>query len=159
MGCWWNGHLPCIPTIHAAVVIAFWAPTVNTAGCKSDSPMAVMPSPKKILTSCVDNPRPLGCPQMNWGRTLKKRPFRVMTFQPSSSDGARWRLIETNGVLFALLKRRVIQKRHRPPPDKTSGLSFDTAMYPHEYKNLHGNSRWANKMNRKKEKKKYKQSD
>jgi hypothetical protein len=38
-------------------------------------------------------------------------------------------------------------------PDKTSGLSFDTAMYPHEYKNLHGKPRWANKMNRKRERK------
>jgi hypothetical protein len=24
--------------------------------------------------------------------------------------------------------------------DKTSGLSFDTAIYPQKYKNLHGNS-------------------
>jgi hypothetical protein len=30
--------------------------------------------------------------------------------------------------------KMIIYKRHRPPPDKTSGLSFDTAMYPHEYK-------------------------
>jgi hypothetical protein len=59
----------------------------------------------------------------------------------SSSNGARWRLIETYSVLFAVLKRRVQQKRHRPPPDKTSGLDFDTAMYPHEYKNLHGKPR------------------
>jgi hypothetical protein len=59
-----------------------------------------------------------------------------MTFQPSLPNGARWRLIETNGVLFAVLKRRVLQKRHRPPSDKKSGLSFDTAMYPQEYKNL-----------------------
>jgi hypothetical protein len=83
---------------------------------------------------------------------LWKRPFRVTTFQRSSPNGARWRLIETNGVLFAVLKGRVLQKRHRPPPDKTSRLSFDTAMYPHEYTNLHGNSRWANKMNKKREK-------
>jgi hypothetical protein len=27
----------------------------------------------------------------------------------------------------------VLQKRHRPLHKKTSGLSFDTAMYPHEY--------------------------
>jgi hypothetical protein len=27
---------------------------------------------RKNLTSLVDNPRPLGCPQMNWCRTLKK---------------------------------------------------------------------------------------
>jgi hypothetical protein len=75
-----------------------------------------------------------------------------MTFQPSASNGARWRLIETNGVLFAVLKRRVLQKRHQPPPEKISGLSFDTAMYPHKYKNLHENPRWANKINRKWEK-------
>jgi hypothetical protein len=56
-----------------------------------------------------------------------------MTFQLSLSNGARWRLIEINGVLFAVLKCREQQKRHRPPHDKTSGLSFDTAMYPQEY--------------------------
>jgi hypothetical protein len=67
--------------------------------------------------------------------------FRVTTFQLSLSNGARWRLIELNGVIFAVLKYRVLQKRHRPPRDKTSGLSFDTALYPYEYKNLHGNSR------------------
>jgi hypothetical protein len=27
------------------------------------------------------------------------------------------------------------QKRHRPPPDKTSGLSSDIALNPHKYKN------------------------
>jgi hypothetical protein len=101
----------------------------------------------KILTSWVDNPRPLGCPQMNWGR-LWKRPFRIITFQPTSSNGARWRLIEINGVLFAVLKCRVQQKRYRHPHDKTSGHNFETAMYHHEYKNLHRNSRWANKMDK-----------
>jgi hypothetical protein len=59
-----------------------------------------------------------------------------MTFQPSSPNGARWWLIETNGVLFAVLKRRVLQMRHRPPPDMTSGHNFDTAMYLHKYKKL-----------------------
>jgi hypothetical protein len=29
-----------------------------------------------------------------------------MTFQPSFSNGARWRLIEVNGVLFAVQKCR-----------------------------------------------------
>jgi hypothetical protein len=28
----------------------------------------------------------------------------------------------------------VLQKRHKPPYDKTSGLSFDKTIYPHEYK-------------------------
>jgi hypothetical protein len=63
-----------------------------------------------------------------------------MTFKPSSSNGARWRLIETIGVLFAVLKRRVLQKRHRPPPDKTSGHNFKSSMYPHEYKTSTENS-------------------
>jgi hypothetical protein len=81
-----------------------------------------------------------------------------MTFQLRLSNGARWRLIETNGVLFAVLKRRVLQKRRRPPTSMTSGLRFDTAMYPHEYKNLHGNSRRANKTNKKREKKSYSQT-
>jgi hypothetical protein len=56
-------------------------------------------------------------------------------------NGASWQLIETNGVLFAVLKRRALQKRDRPHPDKTSGKNFDTAMYPHAYKNLHGKPR------------------
>jgi hypothetical protein len=71
--------------------------------------------------------------------------------QPSSPNGSRLRLIETNRMLFAVLKRRVLQKRHRLNPDKTSELSSDTALYPHEYKNLHGKPRWANKMKRKRE--------
>jgi hypothetical protein len=53
---------------------------------------------------------------------------------------ARFQLIEINGVLFAVLKCQVQQKRHRASHDKTSGLSSDTALYPHEYKNLHGKS-------------------
>ena len=27
---------------------------------------------RKLLTGWVSNPRPVGCPQMTWGRTLKK---------------------------------------------------------------------------------------
>jgi hypothetical protein len=34
--------------------------------------MPLIRAPRRTLTSRVDNPRPLGCPQMNWGRTLKK---------------------------------------------------------------------------------------
>jgi hypothetical protein len=35
--------------------------------------MPLTRAPRKILTSWVDNPRPLGCPQMNWGRTRTLR--------------------------------------------------------------------------------------
>jgi hypothetical protein len=59
-----------------------------------------------------------------------------MNFQLISLNGARWQLIEINGVLFADLKFWVRQKRHRPRHDKTSGLSFGTALCPHEYKKL-----------------------
>jgi hypothetical protein len=52
----------------------------------------------------------------------------------------------------------VLQKRHRPPHDMTSGLSFDTALYPNKYKNLHGNSRWASNKNKKSEKNIYSQT-
>jgi hypothetical protein len=41
----------------------------------------------------------------------------------------------TNGVLFEVLKGRARHKKNRPP-NKTSRLSFDTALYPQEYKNL-----------------------
>jgi hypothetical protein len=60
-----------------------------------------------------------------------------MAFKICFSNGARLRLIEINGVLFVVLKYRVQQTRHRPPNDKTSGLSSDTALYPHKYNNLH----------------------
>jgi hypothetical protein len=36
--------------------------------------MPLTRTPRKIWTSWVDNPRPFGCPQIKWGRTLKKSP-------------------------------------------------------------------------------------
>jgi hypothetical protein len=84
--------------------------------------------------------------QMKWGRALKKA-IQSYDFRPSFSNGARFWLFKINGILFLVVKRRVLHKRHRTPTDKTSGLRFDTEMYPHEFKNLHGNTTWANKMN------------
>jgi hypothetical protein len=49
-------------------------------------------------------------PTIELGPNSEKRSFRVMTFQLSFSDGARWQLIEINGVLFAVLKCRVLRK-------------------------------------------------
>jgi hypothetical protein len=89
---------------------------------------------------------------MSWGRTLKKA---LQSFD-FPTELAKWRKMaadQINGVLFAVLKCRVLQKRHRPPHDKTSGLSYDTALYPHEYKNLHEDSYISKKMNKKREKK------
>jgi hypothetical protein len=45
--------------------------------------------------------------------------------------------LDAPGSYIALLRR--FEKR--PPPDKTSGHNFETAMYHHEYKNLHGKPR------------------
>jgi hypothetical protein len=70
-----------------------------------------------------------------------KQLLRNITFKSLLFAIKMNRLIEINGVLLAVLKYRLLQKRHRPPHDKTPGLSFDTAMYPHQYKNLRGNSR------------------
>jgi hypothetical protein len=55
------------------------------------------------------------------------------------SNGARLGLIAINGandVLCAVLKTLAQQKRHRPPPDKISGTSSETALCPHEIKIL-----------------------
>jgi hypothetical protein len=62
-------------------------------------PNAINPFPKKFLTSWVDNPRPLGCPQMNWGRTLKKAlqsndlPIEFVKWRELASDRNQWRAI------------------------------------------------------------------
>jgi hypothetical protein len=65
------------------------------------------------------------------GRALKKA---LQSYGARLSNGARLRPIEINGVLFAVLKCQVQQKRHRSHHDKTSGLSSDTALYRYEYK-------------------------
>jgi hypothetical protein len=119
--------------------------------------MPLTRAPRKILTSWVDNPRHLGCPQMNWGQTLEKAlqsndlPTEFVKWREMAADRNQWRAICGS-------KTPSLQKRHRPPPDKTSGHNFETAMYHHEYKNFHGKPRWAGKMNREREKK-YTQSD
>jgi hypothetical protein len=59
---------------------------------------------------------------------------------------------------FAVLKRRVLQKRHRPPLDKTSGLSFDTPMYLHEYKNVHEKLQMSKQNEQKEREKTYNQT-
>ena len=64
--------------------------------------VARMPStraPRKLLTCWVDNPRPLGCPQMNWGRTLKKAllrndlPSEFVKWRDIAADRSQWRVI------------------------------------------------------------------
>ena len=42
--------------------------------------------PRMLLTEVVDNPRPLGCPQVTLGRTLKKAP----SSNGLSTDFAAW---------------------------------------------------------------------
>jgi hypothetical protein len=67
-------------------------------------------------------------------------------------NGAGLQLVEINGILLAVLKCRVQQKRNRPPHEKTPGLSSDTELCPHKYQNLLGNSRCANETNKEREK-------
>jgi hypothetical protein len=83
----------------------------------------------------------VGARKGTWAE-LWKRNFWVMTFQVSLSNGARLRLIEINGALVISILTGLVwvfrewQKRHRPPSDKASGLSSDTALYHYKYKKL-----------------------
>jgi hypothetical protein len=61
--------------------------------------MPLTRAPRKILTSWVDNPRPLGCPQMNWGRPLKKAlqsndlPTEFVKWLEIAVDQNQWRAV------------------------------------------------------------------
>jgi hypothetical protein len=99
-------------------------------------PNSINPSHKKKFDLLGRQSSTSRMPANEQRPSFKKRHFRVMTFRLSFSIGAKLRPIEISGVLFAVLKRRVLQKRHRPPPDKSSGLSSVTALCPHEYKKL-----------------------
>ena len=53
--------------------------------------------PRMLLTGWVANPRPIGCPQMTWGRTLKKAllckdlPTEFAEWSKLAADRAKWR--------------------------------------------------------------------
>jgi hypothetical protein len=61
--------------------------------------MPLTRAPRKTLTSWVGNPRPLGCPLMNWGRTLKKSlqnndlPTEFVKWREMAPDRSHWRAI------------------------------------------------------------------
>jgi hypothetical protein len=61
--------------------------------------MPLTRAPRKVLNSWVDNTRPLGCPQMNWGRTLKKvlqsydLPTEFVKWGERVADRNQWRAI------------------------------------------------------------------
>jgi len=55
--------------------------------------------PRMLLTGWVANPRPLGCPQMTWGRTLKKAlsshglPTDFVAWHQLAADRCAWRQV------------------------------------------------------------------
>jgi hypothetical protein len=59
--------------------------------------MSSTQAPRKILTSGVDNPRPRGCPQMNWGWTLKNEllsndlSVEFVKWREMAADQNQWR--------------------------------------------------------------------
>jgi hypothetical protein len=56
-------------------------------------------APRKVLTSWVDNPRPLGCPQMNWGRILKE----ALQSYDLPTEFAKWReMVADRNQLLAI---------------------------------------------------------
>jgi hypothetical protein len=72
-------------------------------------------SPRQILKSLVDIPRPR-VPKIKMGPNSDKS-LQSYDLPTEFVEFARWRLIEINGVLFAVLKCRVQQKLHLPPHD------------------------------------------
>jgi len=56
-------------------------------------------APRKLLTGWVSNPRPVGCPQMTWGRTLKKAlassgiPSDFIKWRDIAADREQWRVL------------------------------------------------------------------
>jgi hypothetical protein len=62
--------------------------------------MPLTRAPRFFLTSWVDNPRPLGCPQIKWGRTLKKAlqsydlPTEFFKWREMVADRNQWRALE-----------------------------------------------------------------
>jgi hypothetical protein len=64
-------------------------------------------APREILTNFVDNPRPFGCPQMNWGRTLEKAlqsyglPTEFAKWREMAADRNQWRAICASNMLSA----------------------------------------------------------
>ena len=60
------------------------------AGHVSRMPMSR--APRKLLTGWVANSRPIGCPQMTLGRTLKK----ALLCNGLSSECTKWRDLATN---------------------------------------------------------------
>jgi hypothetical protein len=58
--------------------------------------MPLTRAPRSMLICLVDNPRPLGCPQMNWGRTLNKailsnELMSKFVRREIAADGNQWR--------------------------------------------------------------------
>ena len=61
--------------------------------------MPMSRAPRQLLTGWVAHPRPIGCPEMNFGRTLKKAlkrnhlPTDFAAWSALARDRPRWRLL------------------------------------------------------------------
>ena len=61
--------------------------------------MPMSRAPRQLLTGWVAHPRPIGCPEMNFGRTLKKAlkrnhlPTDFAAWSALARDRSRWRLL------------------------------------------------------------------
>jgi hypothetical protein len=99
-------------------------------------------APRKILTTWVNIPRPRGCPQINWGRTLKK----ALLSNDIPTEFVKWRKIAADRNQWCAICGSKIPSASKDTPTSSRQviwLSSDTALYLHEYKSLLGNSRWA----------------
>jgi hypothetical protein len=83
--------------------------------------------PRMLLTGWVANPRPLGCPQMTWGRTLKKAlsskslPTDFAAWRQLAADRCAWRLVcggSAGQAPTTTKDRQAIWKELRNGPEK-----------------------------------------
>ena len=80
--------------------------------------------PRMLLTGWVANPRPLGCPQMTWGRTLKKA-LSSNGLPTDFADGSNSPPTDARGdsSVGGQLARRQTSPRTGRPSGRSSGMA------------------------------------
>ena len=71
--------------------------TLDCGHCGHVARMPVTRAPRQLLTGWVAHSRPNGCPEMTWGRTLKKAlkckglPAKFKEWRAIAEDRSEWR--------------------------------------------------------------------
>jgi hypothetical protein len=109
-----------------ATIVNFSDKQVPSLACHVPGPQESFRLVGLIILDLSGAHKRIGC------RAIKKA-LLSYDIPPEFVKWCKLRLIAISCVLFASLKDRARQKRHRPPPDKKSRLSSDMAFYAHEH--------------------------